>query len=210
MQKAITDFSGYPGAELLPVAQTIHNQLVANATVFPGLPTSTADLDALIVTFEQAQAKKSSKATADFLAFELARLNLETALGDNGGYVNIVAKGDATIVSQSGHPSYETTGKTPDYGPPAAPSNVVLRHGVISGSCVARYTPTRGRSVNEAQVCTADPTVEANWKSVGIFNGGKATLIGLDPGTTVWTRFRTVGLRNVMGAWSDPAKIMVV
>jgi hypothetical protein len=26
----------------------------------------------------------------------------------------------------------------------------------------------------------------------------------------IWVRVRTVGLKGVMGAWSDPAKLMVV
>ena len=50
----------------------------------------------------------------------------------------------------------------------------------------------------------------ANWNLVGIFNGGKATLTGFAPGTTVWSRVRTIGLKGIEGAWSDPAKIMVV
>ena len=57
---------------------------------------------------------------------------------------------------------------------------------------------------------STDPNVEANWKSYGMFSGGKAVLSGFTPGTTVWVRARTVGLKGVMGAWSDPAKIMVV
>jgi hypothetical protein len=70
--------------------------------------------------------------------------------------------------------------------------------------------PPRCRSVNEAAVCTSDPNLETNWNPAGIFHSGKATLTGFVPGTSVWTRFRTVGLKNVMGAWSDPAKIIVV
>ena len=75
---------------------------------------------------------------------------------------------------------------------------------------MARYKPSRARSMNQVQTCTGDPNVEANWHDAGFFGGGKATLSGLTPGTTVWVRIRTIGLRNVMGAWSDPAKIMVV
>jgi hypothetical protein len=49
------------------------------------------------------------------------------------------------------------------------------------------------------------PTLHA-----GIFTGGKATTGGITPGSAVWFRVRTAGLKGVMGAWSDPAKIMVV
>lgn len=209
MTKAIIDFSSYPGAALLPVAQNIQNQLIENAALFPGLPSPAAPFAALIGVFEQALAKKSSRATADHLAFEVARTDLEGALGDNGSYVNTVAKGEPMTVSESGYPSYET-GNTPDTSAPAAPIDVVVRQSVISGSFVARFRPMRRRSVTEGQTCVSDPNVEANWKVAGLFNGGKATFSGFEPGTTVWVRFRTVGLNNVMGAFSDPAKIMVV
>jgi hypothetical protein len=43
-----------------------------------------------------------------------------------------------------------------------------------------------------------------------MFSGGKATVSGIAPGAMVWVRIRTAGLKGVMGAWSDPAKIMVV
>ncbi len=44
----------------------------------------------------------------------------------------------------------------------------------------------------------------------GLFSGGTALLTGFTPGTTVWVRVRTAGIKGVMGAWSDPAKIMVI
>ena len=53
-------------------------------------------------------------------------------------------------------------------------------------------------------------SVAANWQHAGMFSGGKATVSGIVPGTTVWVRVRTAGLKGVMGAWSDPAKIIVV
>jgi hypothetical protein len=56
----------------------------------------------------------------------------------------------------------------------------------------------------------ATPNVEANWHEAGLFGGGKAVLSGIVPGTTLWVRVRTAGIKGVMGAWSDPAKIMVV
>ncbi len=71
---------------------------------------------------------------------------------------------------------------------------------------VVRYRPARTPSINEVQTNTGDP----NWKPAGLFSGGKANLNGFAPGTTVWLRIRTAGLKGVMGTWSDPAKIMVV
>jgi len=64
--------------------------------------------------------------------------------------------------------------------------------------------------MNEVATCAGDPTVEANWQHAGMFSGGKATVSGIAPGTTVWVRVRTAGLKGVMGEWSVPAKIIVV
>lgn len=124
--------------------------------------------------------------------------------------MNIVAKGDPTKVDGSGFPSYETVARPPDTAPPTAPQNLVVRQGDLSGSLVIRYQPDRQHSINDVQINTGDPGKETDWKPSGMFSGGKATLSGFTPGTIVWVRVRTVGLKGVMGAWSDPAKIMVV
>jgi len=107
-----------------------------------------------------------------------------------------------TFPPASGFPSFDTTR--------TAPGNVVLQPGDLSGSFVARYHPDRQRSMNEVQTCTGESTVAANWQHAGMFSGGKATVSGIVPGTTVWVRVRTAGLKGVMGEWSDPAKIIVV
>jgi hypothetical protein len=52
--------------------------------------------------------------------------------------------------------------------------------------------------------------VEANWHTKGMFQGGRAEMSGFTPGVIVWVRVRTVGLKGVMGAWSDPAQIRVM
>jgi hypothetical protein len=123
--------------------------------------------------------------------------------------VNGLAKGDPVIVTASGFPSYSTL-RTPDTAPPAAPADLRLRQGALSGSLVARYRPSRPRSMNEVQINLGDPMDEAGWKPVGLFSGGTATISDLTPGTVVWVRVRTAGLKGVMGAWSDPAKLMVI
>jgi hypothetical protein len=76
----------------------------------------------------------------------------------------------------------------------------------MSGEAEARFRPKRRRSPSEVQKCEGDPGVEANWVTVGIFTGGKANLRGIIPGTTIWVRARTIGLRNVMGAWERHGK----
>lgn len=209
MTKAIIDFSGYTGPELIPAAQQVHDSMTAAAATFPAPPVTMAALQTLIDAVDTALTKKASGATTDTIAFNIARNDLENALGELGYYANIIAKGDPALVAASGFPAYETSPRTPDTAPPAPPANVVVRQGDLSGSLVARFKPDRQRSMNEVQTNTADPNVEANWKHSGMFSGGKATVGGFTPGTMVWVRVRTAGLKGVMGAWSDPAKIMV-
>ena len=206
--KAIVDFTPYTALELGPLAQTIHDMMTTNAATFTAPPVTMVALQALITIYNAKLAARASRNPADTLAFNLARHDLEGALAELGGYVNSVALGDPAIVLKSGIPSYGTAHPSPA-GPPSAPQNVRLRHGDLSGSIVSRCTPGRANSMNVAQICTGDPNVEANWKPSLTFAGGKVTISGLTVGSTVWVRIATVGAGAVVGAWSDPAKIVV-
>ena len=207
--KAIIDFSGYVAAELSPAAHMIHGQMLAHAATFTAPTITMAALLTLIGDYDTKLTARASRATADIMAFNLAREALEEALGVLGNYVNGIAKGDPMIVEQSGFPFY-TTSRTTDTAPPAAPRDLRLRHGDLSGSLVARYKPDRERSTNEVQINAGDPNSESDWHAKGMFQGGRAKMDGFTPGAVIWVRVRTVGLKGVMGAWSDPAEIRVM
>lgn len=206
--KAITDFSGYTAANLAPAATTIVNKLFGNAN-FPTPPFMQGDLQTKIAAYLTAEGKKASRATQDFIDFNIVRHELEDMLSELGGYVNDKAKGDLAIVSASGFPYYDTARQV-NTAPPAAPTGLVLRHGDLTTTVVARYHPDRASSINELQTTTGDPSVDANFTHAGMFSGGKATLSGFTVGSTIWVRVRTVGLKGVMGSWSDPVKITVI
>ena len=209
--KAITDFASYVAAELAPVAQTIHDQMTANAATFTTPPTSMAALQTLITTYNAKLATRASNASVDVLAFNLVRHDLEGVLHDMGIYVNLIAKGDPMTVEKSGFPSYSFGGgATPGPSPiPAAPENVRLRNGDLSATAIARMKPDRPHSFNVAQANTGDPNSEPGWHTVLQFSGGKATMSGFTVGRTVWFRFATVGPGGKVGAWSDPAKLVI-
>ena len=207
--KAIVDFSPYPAADLAPVAQTINDKMTANAATFDTPPVSVPTLVVLLAMYGQKLAARASRASADVLAFNLARHDLEVALRDLGTYVNLKAKGDAVIVELSGFPSYGSAQPGPA-GPPAAPQNLKLRNGDLSGSIVARCKPDRANSFNIAQVNPGDPNNEAGWKTAMQFPGGQVTISGLPVASTQWVRIATVGAGGVIGAWSDPGRIVVV
>ncbi len=206
--KAVVDFTRYSNVDLGPVAERIHTKMADNAATFGDPPVSMTELGTLVQTYKEKLVARSSRATADVLALNVAREELEEALGELGHYVNVKAKGSAAIVELSGFPSYERT-RTADTSPPGAPTNVRVLHGRLSGTVLVRYRSERLPGANEVQT-TGDPNVEADWKTAGIFLGQKALLEGLKPGTVIWVRVRTAGLKGVMGAWSDPAQIMVL
>jgi hypothetical protein len=167
-----------------------------------------AALDTQITDYLAKLAAKGSRAKADIIAFNDARATLETTLGRLGNYVNDVAAGDEAIVEQSGFPSYGSAHPALS-GPPAAPTNLRLEKGGVSGSVLARYKTQRRPSTNEVQINAGNPNTEADWQTKGIFAGLKAEITGLTPGAHIWVRVRTVGLKGVMGDWSDPAEIIV-
>ena len=208
--KAIIDFSGYTAAELGPIAQTIHDKMVANAATFTSPIVTMPAFQTVITTYNTKFIARASNAKADVIAFNEARTALEGTVGVLGNYVNTIANGDPVIVEKSGFPSYDTARSGPNTGAPAAPADLRLRQGDLSGSIVARYKPDRPQSTNEVQTTTGDPNVEANWHMKGMYQGGRAEMDGFTPGGVVWVRVRTVGLKGVMGAWSDPAQIRVL
>ena len=163
----------------------------------------------LIAAYNTKLSARASGATTDIIEFNNARETLEAALGRLGNDVNDVAQGDPLIIEQSGFPGYLTQ-RSADPTPPGAPENVRVRHGDLSGTLLLRYSAQRQPSTNEVQINTGNPNTATDWRTAGIFQGQKAELTGLTPGTTVWIRVRTVGLVGVMGDWSAPTQIMAI
>jgi hypothetical protein len=207
--KAIIYFRDYLAAELGPVAQVIHVKMCQNATTFPQPPVAMDALQTLITTYDERLAARASGASTDVIALQQARESLEQALRVLGSHINGLAKGSPVIVEQSEFPSY--TGKGPaDTSPPEAPADVRLRHGKLSSFIVLRYRPKRTKSANEVQTTMGDPNEETDWLTAGVYRGGRAEIGGFTPGSLLWLRVRTIGLRGIMGAWSDPAQIRVL
>ncbi len=207
--RAIIYFRDHLAAELSPAAHAIHGKMSQNAATFPQPPVTMGTLQTYITTYDECLAVRASRATADVIALKKAREELEQALRVLGTYVNVQAKGSAEIVEQSGCPSHSGRGPA-DTSPPEAPADVRLSHGRRSGSLLLRYRPKRAKSVNEVQTTTGDPNLETGWQTAGIYRGGRAEISGQTPGTLIWVRVRTVGLKGIMGAWSDPAQIRVL
>jgi hypothetical protein len=204
--KAIVDFTDYKASEFGAIARTIQKKLEENAPAFPQPPLAVATLHTLVEEYATRLVARASRATADVIALRAKRRELESALRSLGHYVNLVAKGDALVVERSGFPVY-TTGAPIDPAPPAAPTDLRLVRGILSGTAVARYRAISPTRPNEVETTTGDPNDESAWTRYGIFPRGRAELSGFAPGALLWVRVRTLGLKGVMGPWSDPAQV---
>ena len=196
-------------SELLERARVIHAGLAAHPELFGTLPLTVEAFAAQIADFKAKLLKRAGGGSAAVLALRAARADMEETLRALGQHVNAVARGRVEVIQQSGFPQYETQ-RPPDLRPPAPPEDLRLRHGKLSGTVLARYRPARRLAANEVQLCLGSPLAEEDWRTVGLFQGGKAELTGLPPGDVVWVRVRTAGLKGVLGAWSDPAQIRVL
>ena len=205
-RKAFVDYSETEDAELGSLAQTVHDRFEANPTVFTTPPLPLATLQTRITDYQTKLQAKASGAISDINAFEAARDVLVDTLKVFANTVNSVALGDGAIVDLSGFPSYDTA-RVPDPTPPGPPQNLRLYHGELSGVIIVRFKPERSPSSNEVQVTLGDPNQEAGWMQKVLVRGGKVEISGFAPGIVVWVRVRTLGLKGVMGVWSDPAQI---
>lgn len=185
--KAVVDFSRYGDGELQAPSQKIHDNLVTNATTFPSLPLTMAAFNTLITTFGTALGNALKGGSDRVNTKNNARTALEEALYELGTYVNLVAKGEQTIVDLSGFPSYTTDRVQSTGGVTFIPQNVRWEDGTVGGEEILRWRGDGTKSMYEVQSCTGDPNTA---------------------GTVIWGRVRKIGKGGEVGDWSDPAQIM--
>ena len=206
--KAVVDFSRHGDGDLQAPSKKIHDNLVANAPTFPNLPLTMAAFDTLITAFVTALGNALKGGSDRVNLKNEARVALEEALYELGTYVNLVAKGDQTIVDLSGFPSYTTDRVQSTGGVTFIPQNVRWEDGTVGGEEILRWKGDGSKSMYEVQTCAGDPNNPANWNYRGSFSCGRAVLKGFTPGTTIWGRVRKIGKGGEVGDWSDPAQVM--
>jgi hypothetical protein len=206
--KAVVDFSREADGDLQAPSKKIHDDMDANAATFPSLPLTLAAFLTFIGNYVTALGNALKGGSDRINLKNDARTALENALYELGTYVNLVAKGDQTIVDQSGFPSYTTDRVQSTGGVTFIPQNVRWEDGTVGGEEILRWKGDGTKSMYEAQTCTGDPNNPANWNYRGSFSGGKAVLKGFTAGTVIWGRVRKIGKGGEVGDWSDPAQIM--
>ena len=86
---------------------------------------------------------------------------------------------------------------------------VFAKHGNVSGALVVMAKRAKSSANIELQVTDQDPTIEASWRSLGMYNRSRIELKGLEPAKKLYFRARYHEDGNV-GNWSSPVCIIVL
>jgi hypothetical protein len=124
-------------------------------------------------------------------------------------YLQSVAKGDPTMLATTGFPARKVSPRTLSPADLAAPEQLKLLRGTLSGQIIVRASRVRKAATYNVQNATADPTQEASWSDAGTYTTCRVTLAGLTPGKVYSVRMRAFGAAGP-GAWTPASSLMVV
>jgi hypothetical protein len=213
MNKINSSFINLSSANFLAQAQRIVTSLTANPAFPEPWPTAVPTLAKLNADLAAYQAALTAAAAGDrnlIAERRAARQLVQSDLNLLAPYLQTLSQGDAVMLGSSGFPLRKQSPRTTVFDPPPAPANLVVDRGSLSGSLVLSCSRMPGVGSYEAQVATADPTVEANWNAAGTFkNSQRMTLQGLTAGKVCSVRLRAIGNAGP-GAWTLPVSLMVV
>ena len=114
-------------------------------------------------------------------------------------YVNNAAAGDPAVAVTSNFPLIKRS--TPS-GRLPAPANAHARLTDVAGEVDLKWDLVEYSRNYHVQICSTDPTVQANWSLVGISSKTSYTVSNLEGGKIYWFRITAVGTLGE-GAASD-------
>jgi hypothetical protein len=152
-------------------------KLTGNAKL-PNPPESLVNMQAVADAYAQAiedatDGSKESKEIRNAMTKQVRDL-----LTITGNYVRTTANGDATILAGSG---FEMAKQPVIVGLPAAPANLKVAMGPLSGQTIVRWKSSHGALNYKLDRCEKDPEIEANWKTVTTTSRVRYTDVGLEP-----------------------------
>lgn len=209
----VSNFSRLSYPNFLAQAQRIVTAMTGNphfpepwTAPTPSLAQITADLD----SFASVTAAVSSGDRTRMAERNASRAQLATDLQALAVYLQMITKGDEAMIASTGYDIRARVARPALMTPLAAPLDLRLSRGELSGSLIARVTKVRQAVAYDVQVATADPTVENNWADAGTFATCRRIAIsGLTPGKNYSVRVRAINGAGP-GAWTVPGTLMVV
>lgn len=167
------------------------------------LGTDNAAAKAKVIVQKNA-AKAATQATLDR---DVSLAAVSQDLVDIGGHVQSASHGDPVVIESA---SLDVASSTHNpVGKLGQVQNLSLTTGDNPGEVDAHWD-TCARNTFEQQLCTGDPTVEANWKHAGTSGASKTTFSGQASGSRLWSRVRANASKpENNGPWSQPATIIV-
>jgi hypothetical protein len=211
--KLIINFRDLSEASFLAKGQLITTSLTGNVN-FP-LPWAVntvppATLAIQFAAYEAAYNAALGGDSAKIIIRQAAREVLTASFKKNAPYLEVVAGGSVPVLETTGYDlRHDSTGG----GAPAvldAPGGFTVKRGALSGTVTMGCAALPGAGSYQAQQCTGDPTVEANWSDAATFKHcAHNTLGGLVPGKTYSFRLRGIGA-NGPGPWCNFITLIVV
>ena len=211
--KLITTFRGLSEPLFNSKAQLICTSLTGNVYFPTPWTTNTVEPSVLTMLFgayETAATNAAGGDTAKIALRATARESLTTAFKTNAPYLELVGGGSVAMLETTGydlrHDSHVHT--TPGTLP--APTGFTVTRGTLSGTLNVGCDALHGAGGYKCQICTGDPTVEANWKDAASYkNCSHNVLAGQTPGQMVSVRLGGIGAKG-LGAWTNAISLMVV
>ena len=124
-------------------------------------------------------------------------------------YLEMVCNGDAVVLASSGfHLRQDPVRSGMSSARLPAPTGLRLATGANRGEVDLRGARLLGAQFHDVQICTGDPTVEANWAHKDTFTSLQHVTLTDLPAGPVWVRVRG-GNSGGYGDWSDPVCVLV-
>jgi hypothetical protein len=152
-------------------------------------------------TAEAATADVGPSATSKKKNLRLLLVNLVRQLAS---YVTVACKGDMTNLILSGFPPQKPV-RTP-IGVLAAPQNLIVAHGMLSGELDAKVNPVFGASTYNWTCTAATPGAVAQ---TGQSTAASFAFSGLTPGVSYTITANAVGAAGPSN-WSNPASLIAI
>jgi len=211
--KLIISFDALSEPNFLAKAELINDSLGSNANFPLPWPTKVptlAELDAAFTTYQTNYNDAEGGDAGSIAVRNAARDALTVILKKIAPYLELVADGSVPILLTTGYDLRQDAVRSTRVNPLPAPAGFNVVRGTMSGVLVASASALAGAGSYEAQICTGDPTVEANWTDAGTFmHCSHIELKGLTPGKMVSVRLRGIGSHGP-GAWAPAFSLMVV